>query len=311
MKQREVDEIIGDIREAFMDVGTIDDTPNVQWLSRLIDEHDELYQQDVNPAYAAPVDIVALVMGGTRKSELEEIGLDYRKVTKLYIASTDFSLNGIEPREEDRLIHKGIKYNVLRIKPTSIADTDLMYTVFVQESPFTAQSEEYREKIEPNFEPDATQSEQDTGTTGDPVAPVSGQTYANKPAEVISAAADDGYEIAADVNDKLKINLNQTTEATITLAEGVWTKEQLVADMQAKLDASFGASQILVSLNDTNHVVMRTTRLGSTAFIEIKVVAGSCYLTLGYKIGVYQGCRNLDYDDDPFYNDSGDPLYNG
>jgi hypothetical protein len=304
MRRAEVDEIINDINEAFIDVGTIDNKPNIGWLARKLDQRDSLYKQDSNPQYNNAVGLQGLVLGGTLKSELDNIGYDYRKVSKIYIAGNQFTKNSVTPVEADRIIHNDIKYNVLRIIPTSIANTDLMYRVYIQEAPFITQEEEYREKLDPTFEPDATQAEEETDTTG-----VSIYEYSDYPAEIKSEYSDDNYEIVLDVNDKIKLELNETTEVIVTLSAGVWTKDEIRDDMQLLFDSAFGAGQVLVSIDAENKIVWNTERKGSTAFLELKVVAGSCYLSFGFKIGKYQGSKNLDYEADPYYNNDGDPLY--
>lgn len=276
MKQKEITEIIDDIREAFLDIGTLDEQDNVQWYCYIISTYDNLYKEDVSKEFKKPVSMVALATSLLNKDELEAEGLDYKKTVKLYITADYFSKNEIIPKLEDRVLHRGILYDVVKVKAICIADSDLLYAVFVREAELTAQSEEHSNQVDSLFTHDATK-------------PLS----LDLPAKLVSATNDNEYEIISGINDKLKISINDETAQTFTLVEGTRTKEQIVAELQSKFDLTFGLNQVIVNLDSSGHIVIETIKRGTSAKIEIYAVQYSCYLLFGFRIGIYQGSMGI------------------
>jgi hypothetical protein len=303
MNVREVREIIGDISEAFNDIGTIEEEANIEWLPYKFTQFDSLYRQDVNKVFENAIEMVALVTGPQRKDVLENEGLEYEKIEKAYVTADYFTGNDLVPGSKDFLRHKGIVYNISKLRDIAIADQPLLYVVFLEEADFTKQSEEYREQLHPFFEPDVTQAETETGTTG-----TSGLSYADYPAEIISELSESSYEVITGLNDKFRLNLSGIAEEEIILPGGTHTNSEIVTILQDLFNTAFGVGNIIVALTPGEEISISTISTGPTATLEIVLVPGNCYLLFGFVVGVYRGEKKFDLEDDPNYDEEGDPV---
>jgi hypothetical protein len=208
----------------------------------------------------------------------------------------------IEPHENDRVELNGIVYEVLKLKEVLFAGRDLAYFAYLKEATFTAQKEEQREKKDDKFEPDVTQDEDETDTTG-----VNVDKFEDKPATVYGTVTET-FDIEAGVDDQFKCKVNEGSEVTITLNDGLdLTADEIVTDMQAKLDAALG-SNIIVVRTESGIVILETVLEGTDASIEIMTVSNNCYTELGFSVGVTQGTHKLNVVDDGDYDEEGNPV---
>lgn len=301
MVLKDVESIENDITEAFADLGTLDFEKNIQWFKRKHSAYDVVYDEDILKKYYNPTYLYGLMSGLANKDELTKEGLNYDRASKCYIVGKSYRDAGIVPKEWDRLIHKGIKYDIVSIKPYSYGDISFLYKVYLIESAVASQTEEVREEQDPYFEVDKSQEATETDTTG-----VNAGIFEDTVANILGDVEGD-FDIMLDENDKVKLTVDGVTD-TIQLAEAIHSAVEVVTDMQTKIDATFGSDKLLVYVNG-DFVGIKTVAVGVSAVFSIISVTNSVYDTLGWSIGQYSGKHqlSLDYVNDE-YDEYGDPL---
>lgn len=299
MLKTDVDEIQQDILEAFKDVGTLSKEVNIFWWKRVHSDYDGITKQSTDKSYVE-YEMNGLVTSNVTIDEKTLLGLDDRTNLKVYIVGKEFVDYKIKPNDADRVNHNGIVYEVEKIKPIMLADTEMLYAVFLQEAEFAAQEEGYREEVDPVFEIDKSQAEYETDSTG-----INVNLYQLFPA-IVSGTQVGDFIIETGVNDTILMKLNGL-QKTIVLDEGTRTAAEVVADFKVKSDIEYGDKQVDAYEQD-GMVFMRSYRIGIDEDIEIKTVAKSVYIVLGWVVGNYVGTKKLKQESSLEYSD-GDPLY--
>ncbi len=302
MTKAEIEEDLEDIEDIVRDIGEEDRTANTTYLRLKISNYDKTYLEDVSKAFD-PFLIPSVDYGDVTASELTELGLDFKKMRKIFIAQKSLDGHGIEsPREQDRIRHRGIIYDILRFKEHPLHGRNYGYVLMLKEAIFTAQDEERREEIDPQFEPDALQAEDDTDTTK-----VRTDEFEDVPAKVIGTIIE-LYDIVAGFNDQFSMDIDNLGAQTITLVEADdQTAADIAADMQTKFDTAFGSVVVNITA-DSGLIIIKTLSVGETnAEIEILDVANDAYMDLGFKSGVTKGNRLPIQFDDGDYDDEGNP----
>ena len=304
MLQAELEELGADIQDAIQDIVLLDgyEQTNLVWKSRTHSEYDTVYKQDVNKVFT-DYDITVLIVKTVPRDELTNAGIDKTKVAKIYITQYELDRVSLELNEADRCVFQGVTYEVVKIEPLAqLGGKDVIYKVYIQEAAFSAQTEEYREKEDPYFEIDKSQPVDATDTSE-----VNADKFIDTAAEVIGTVAPPFVIMAAD-NDKLKLRVNDALEFDVTLAEGSYTADDMVIELQTKFDAAFGSGILTAFKTVTNRVGVRTVLVGVDAEIILKAVTNSAYSDLGWTVTTYTGKHKLNLSDDAAYTD-GDPVY--
>lgn len=303
MTKVEIEEDLEDIEDVVKDVGEEDRASATIYLRLKTSKHDKVYKEDVSRAFD-PFLIPAVDYGDVTPSELTDLGLDFKKVRKMFIAQKSLDDHGINgPREEDRIKRNGIIYDIIRFEEQPLHGRNYGHILFIKEASFTDQDEERREEIDKHFEPDASQDEDETDTK-------KGRTeeFEDVPAKVIGGVIE-LYSIVAGVNDKFSLDIDNLGAQTITLVEADdQTAVDIAADMQTKFDTAFGSTVVNITA-DSGLIILKTVSVGKTAAeIEILAVANDAYTELGFTAGVTSGTRQPKEFDDGDYDDEGNLL---
>jgi len=91
-------------------------------------------------------------------------------------------------------------------------------------------------------------------------------------------------------NDELTIKIDGTTSGAISLDVGSYTQEELVAELQAKINAdetlSAAGKSVFVSLDGSNNIVINSNEYGSSSMVEITAVDVNTAAQLGLSVAV-------------------------
>jgi flagellar hook-associated protein 2 len=91
-------------------------------------------------------------------------------------------------------------------------------------------------------------------------------------------------------NDELTIQIDGTTSGAISLDAGSYTREEMVAELQAKINAdetlSAAGKSVLVSLDASNNIVINSNEYGSSSTVEITAVDTNTAAQLGLSVAV-------------------------
>lgn len=303
MTRTEIEEDLEDIEDVVKDVGEEDRIAATTYLRLKTSKHDKVYKEDVSRAFDDFL-IPAVDYGDVTPSELTDLGLDFKKVRKLFIAQKSLDDHGIKgPREEDRIKRNGIIYEIIRVEEQPLHGRNYGHVLFIKEATFTEQDEERREELDKHFEPDASQDEDETDTTK-----VRTGEFEDVPAKVIGQVTE-LYNIVAGVNDQFSMDIDDLGAQTITLVEADdQTAADIAADMQTKFDTAFG-SVVVVITADSGLIILKTVSVGKIdSEIEVLAVADDAYTELGFEAGVTKGTRQPKEFDDDDYDDEGNPL---
>lgn len=303
MTRTEIEEDLEDIEDVVKDVGEEDRIAATTYLRLKTSKHDKVYKEDVSRAFDDFL-IPAVDYGDVTPSELTDLGLDFKKVRKLFIAQKSLDDHGIKgPREEDRIKRNGIIYEIIRFEEQPLHGRNYGHVLFIKEAAFTEQDEERREELDKYFEPDASQDEDEADTTK-----VRTDEFEDVPAKVIGKVTE-LYDIVAGVNDQFSMDIDDLGAQTITLVEADdQTAVDIAADMQTKFDTAFGSVVVAITA-DSGLIILKTVSIGKTGSeIEILAVADDVYTELGFEAGVTKGTRQPKEFDDGDYDDEGNPL---
>ncbi len=300
MTRVEIEEDLEDIEDIVRDLGEEDRTANTTYLRLKTSKHDKVYKEDVSRAFD-DFAIPAVDYGDVTPSELTELGLDFKKVRKLFIAQKSLDRHGFKgPREEDRIKRNGIIYEIIRFEEQPLHGRTYGHVLFIKEAAFTEQDEERREEIDKHFEPDASQDEDETDTKK-----VRTEEFEDVPAKLIGTVPE-LYDIIAGVNDQFSMDIDNLGIQTITIVEADdQTAADIAADMQTKFDAAFGSVVVAITA-DSGIVIIKTVSVGKdVSEIEILEIADDAYTDLGFEVGVTKGTRQPIEFDDGDYDDEG------
>jgi len=89
-------------------------------------------------------------------------------------------------------------------------------------------------------------------------------------------------------NDSLSIKIDGTTSGAITLSAGSYTQAELVAEMQAQINAdetlAAAGKSVVVSLDGSNQIVINSNEYGSSSQVEITAIDANTTAQLGLSI---------------------------
>jgi hypothetical protein len=280
LKEWEVDEIIVDIKEAFQELGTVDNANNIIWRRRLPNEPDFAYYREKNlERLYTNYEMTVLSIGEPSREELLNEGLDDRGIQKMYIDGSQFTqyeddtLTKFRPDYSDAIIYKGIQYEVSKIRPIRISDKAIVYIVFMIESEVFNQTEEYREEKDPYFEIDMSQEVQstnDTGANDNLLVDYGVVLETGGPPYFITSTSNMLYFKTEPEGDVIELELPLGTHVPDTLVN------------------EFDIEGITVELGDGN-LIIKTDILGKDAYLELVIGDNSAYTTLGLEVGIYEG----------------------
>lgn len=306
----DIEELAQDIHEAISELGATNDDSNITWKKIIPSRHDSLYGEDVSCAYR-DYEVTGVYWSLMDESKLSMIGSKEDKFRKLAIARYSFEnaknvetgdIEDITPKEEDRLIKRGVLYNVTRIRPLELGDANFIYLVYIEEAKLSDQDEAYREKKQPYFEPDSSQGETQTNDTG-----VNDNIYSDKPAKVTGSVIDT-YDIITGYNDKMSLKVNGSSAVEVTLSAGSdVTAEDIAIEIQSAVDTELGPDRLVAGSN-SGYVEIYTVAVGPEATLEIANIADNCYTTLGFEVGEVTGSHTKDIVDDGDYDENGNPI---
>lgn len=91
-------------------------------------------------------------------------------------------------------------------------------------------------------------------------------------------------------NDALTIKVDGITSGAITLSVGSYTQEELVAELQAKINAdetlSAAGKSVVVSLDASNNIVINSNEYGASSKVEITAVDVNTAAQLGLSVAI-------------------------
>jgi len=89
-------------------------------------------------------------------------------------------------------------------------------------------------------------------------------------------------------NDSLSIMIDGTTSGSITLTAGSYTQAELVAEMQAQINAdetlAAAGKSVVVSLDGSNQIVINSNEYGSSSKVEITAIDANTTAQLGLSV---------------------------
>jgi hypothetical protein len=278
LTRSEVDEMVEDISDAFLELGTLEDEPNLIYKRRLWKNPDRTYlaEEDYDPVFR-DYEMHGISLGLLDRKEAEEIGFSDDLIFKYYITGDQFfqynADNDIfEPRSYDRILHRGTIYEIVRKKQILISETAVIYLIFAKEGAITLQSEAVRDKAVPNFEFDADReitSETDTTKRN---------MFMNLPAEV------KGYHAFPttvwNIENKFTYSINNGEPITVALEPKSYTVEEFLED--------FRPEGLRVEM-DNDIVILKTVELGKRTRLDILFDENNMYELLGITAGTYFG----------------------
>ncbi len=272
MYRQDTDELIADIREAFLELGVLQikgqkETYNIIWKKNIVESYDPLYKQVDSPEFE-DFKMFGLSLNQVSRDEMEKEGLDYKKLSKTYIDGSQFSQYEFVPKLSDRIEHRGILYDLVKIKPISIADTEILYVIYFAESTLIAQSDERQKEVEPFFE--MNNADRDD------------ITY--YPASVMLKKRN-LYEVRN--YNKLLFRINNEASITITLDEGDYLFSEFYIYLKSKVETAF-SSNLLINMRE-NNIYIETKEEGDNAVFDIIYIDMNAYLVLGIEVGKYRG----------------------
>ena len=304
-----------EIFEAVKEVGLIESgtlsITNLQWLKRLPQEYDRVYNVDVSPIFNT-IDMQGCVSTRKRKSDVPIEGLNPNEVGKVLVSPLQFIEAEITPNIADRIIHEGTVYSVSRISRLGcsytggvnseyIADSSFLYAIMLKEASFAAQTTEYQDEQEPNFTMDADVAEENANVSG-----VNDDIFENVVASLKGTKVGD-WEIVDDLNNLIKVSVGTYENAVITLATGTYATVAMVSQINAQISTVMGTLNLTAFTRD-DKVGLETVATGTTASFELVYVTANPYSDFGWVMGVYLGKHQLVLEDSLYYSD-GDPLY--
>jgi hypothetical protein len=310
MEEIDIDELTQDIHSAISELGNTGDNQSILWKKVIPSNYDKVYNEDVSLAYR-DFEVSGVYWSLMDESKLSMIGSKEDKYRKLCIARYSFEnaknietteLESIIPKEEDKLVKRGVLFNVTRIRPLELGDKNFVYLVYVEEANLSEQPEKYREKKQPYFEPDSSQDENQTNDTG-----ANDNIYSDKPAKIVGSVIDT-YDITPGYNDKFLFSINGSDGVEVTLSSGTDISAEIIADeIQSVADTEIGVGRLIADDNN-GYVELYTNTKGEEATLEILDIANNCYVTLGFEVGEVTGEHSMDVVDDGDYDDDGNPI---
>ena len=296
MHGNEVDELRADILDAFKDLGTestpLEEVNNIEWYSFIQSSYDDLYLEDTEKEFSSPIPMIGLCLGNTPKSELEELGLGFDFLEKLYITADQFIKNSIKLQVGDRYSHRGIKYDIIRYKKVSLASKhDVFYIVYAKETDLSAQSVEHRLEVSPTT--DIDKGLEDTGTT---ITDSRTDHFLEYNASVVLDIGGP-FDIIGGSEDSIRVHiidgdLDSGLTKDIQLDEDLYVRSEMVIHLQNKFNVQFGDDTFLVSeIDDKINIEYQT--YGENVGFELQLCSSPAYSVLGLSPGMYLSRREV------------------
>jgi hypothetical protein len=226
----EIEDGLSELGLISIDSGKI---PNIQWLQRRHQEYDKVYNVNVSPSFVT-YDMYGAVTVRKRPNIITVEGVEPGEMSKVLISPVEFISNSIVPHIADRVIHGGTVYAIVTIsrmalsytggvnQDDSIDDASLLYSVFLKEANFAAQSQEYRDKADPYFNEDASQPEAHANVSG-----ANTSIFTDYPAEIIGTVVGP-YEITPGFNDVIKVSIGTYQNTIVTISTGTtWGSDRI------------------------------------------------------------------------------------
>lgn len=308
MISKEVIDIRKEVHVALKEIGVLGTADsNIIWKKQVPSVYDTVYKQDVNKEYVE-YELPALVIKLVSKDELtKNLGLDTDKAIKMFISGIAFDTEEIVPKEADRVVYLDITYNVLKVYPIHLSEMDLMYKIYLEEAPFSAQTAEYREEQDPYYQIDATISVASTNVSG-----VNNALYTTTQALVIGKMTQP-FNFTA-LNNKLILAVSTLATpsyitSTLSIASNSYGTTEMLQELTALISAS-SLSGAIVAFISGNYACIGTPIHSVNAVISLAPTSYSAYTELGWTQKEYRGEYKLLLKKDTVdvYSD-GDPLY--
>lgn len=281
MKKSEGIELTNDVDEALIELGTMDDTENIVWRERLrsVPDMTYLHEKDFTPVFTDHK-MFCLPMGQLTKEEILKEGLAGGLYYKYYVSGKQFEdvREGFIPKNADRIIHRGISFEVEKEKTIQVGEVNILYVVYAKESPLGVQTEDYREKTDPYFEYDASQEVDATNDVVD-----NSNLFVDYPARVEITGEFPILVWGSDSNFCYKTN-DMGEPVVYTITPGTYTMEEFIT--------AFKPVNVEI-VQDSGKYYLQTTKLGKEVSLAVVVTTDSINDLIGVPVGIYYGREEL------------------
>lgn len=276
MKRFEGIDLNRDVDEVFLEVG-IDKESNIIWMERVYSMPNRTYlvEDDFKPIFNN-FNLKCLPLGQLREEEILKEGLAGGKFFKFFISAFQFDSvkDNFKPKNADRLKHRGIIYEVEKIKTFQYTERDNYFVIYGKESPIGIQDEIYREKVDPYFEYDASQEITSTNDKFD-----NSNLFVDYPVE-IEIKGD--FPILVWEVDNGFLYKTETMEEPVRyeIPAGTYTIEEF---------ADVFKPEGLKIVKRENKYYIQTISLGKKAELDVLIDDETIYDLIGVSVGLYKG----------------------
>lgn len=281
MRKSEGIELTNDVDEALIELGTMDDEPNIVWRERLqsIPDMTYLHEKDFTPKFTDHK-MFCLPMGQLSNEEILNEGLAGGSFYKYYISGKQFEdvRVGFEPKNADRIIHRGVSFEVEKKKKIQVGEVNILFVVYAKESPIAIQTEVYRETTDPYFEYDASQEVDATNDVAD-----NSNLFVDYPARVEITGDFPILVWGSDSNFCYKTS-DMETSVIYTVTPGTYTMEEFIT--------AFKPANIEI-VQDSGKYYIQTKALGKEVTLSVIITTNSINDLIGVPVGIYYGREEL------------------